>query len=106
MLKYKINHDNENIQVDFKGDLDIEGTEIINDELIPKMLSYKKVNIDFKNVPFVDSSGMGLLITLVQTLRSNGISVYISNIQKDVYEIFEILQIPEILGQDVLIKVL
>lgn len=104
MLKYKINHDNENIQVDFKGDLDIEGTEIINDELIPKMLSYKKVNIDFKNVPFVDSSGMGLLITLVQTLRSNGISVYISNIQKDVYEIFEILQIPEILGQDVLIK--
>lgn len=106
MLEYKINHDNENLQIDLKGDLDIEGTEIINDELIPKMLTYKKVDIDFKNVPFVDSSGMGLLITLVQTLGNNGISVYISNIQKDVYEIFEILQIPEILGQDVLIKAL
>lgn len=106
MLEYKINQDNENLQIDFKGDLDIEGTEIINDELIPKMLTYKKVNIDFKNVPFVDSSGMGLLITLVQTLRNNGISIYISNIQKDVYEIFEILQIPEILGEDVLNKAL
>jgi anti-anti-sigma factor len=106
MLTYALLKADENLQVALKGDLDIEGTEIIKDELIPKMLTYKKVNIDFENVPFVDSSGMGLLMTLVQTLEENETNITIANVQKDVFEVFELLQIPEILGEAIFIRTL
>ncbi|MFB5087026.1 STAS domain-containing protein [Psychrobacillus sp. PGGUH221] len=102
MLKLKIKEENENLHIELKGDLDIDGTEIIN-ELIPKMLTYNNVNIDFKAVPFVDSSGMGILMTLVQTLAANQTSVIISNVQREVFEIFNLLQIPDILGKDIFV---
>jgi anti-anti-sigma factor len=103
MISYSLTKEDGRLQVVIKGDLDIDGTEIINDELIPKLLMYKKVNIDFKYVPFVDSSGMGLLMTLVHRLSENETSITISNVQKDVFEIFELLQIPDILGVDIFI---
>jgi len=103
MLTYSLKERDEYLQVALNGDLDIDGTEIINDELIPKMLTYKKVNVDFDKVPFVDSSGMGLLMTLVHTLENNDTNITISNVQQDVFEIFELLQIPDILGEDIFI---
>ncbi|MFX3673190.1 MAG: lipid asymmetry maintenance protein MlaB [Paenisporosarcina sp.] len=104
MFMYSLIEEDKDLQVVIKGDLDIDGTEIINEELIPKMLTYKKVNINFEDVPFVDSSGMGLLMALVHTLTENETSITISNVREDVFEVFELLQIPEILGEDIFIR--
>lgn len=103
MLKYSLIREDENLQVIMKGDLDIESTEIINDELLPKMLAYKNVELNFKEVPFVDSSGMGLLLSLVQQMSENEKNITISNVREDVFEIFELLQIPNIIGEEVFI---
>lgn len=101
MLTYSFIEEEDYLQIKLKGDFDIEGTEIINEELVPKMLTHKNVDIDFEHVPFVDSSGMGLLLSLVHILIEKSTYVTISNIQKDVYEVFELLQIPEILGKEI-----
>ena len=100
MLKYSLVELDDNLQILLKGDLDIESTEIINDELIPKILNFNQVNLNFKNVPFVDSSGMGLLLALFHALAESEIKITISNIRVDVFDIFELLQIPDILGED------
>lgn len=103
MLKYTIVKEANLCQVFLHGDLDIEGTELINEELIPELTVADSVNINFEEVPFVDSSGMGLLITLVNTLKDNRTKVTISNVNDEVFGIFDLLQLPEILGSEVFI---
>ncbi|WP_156291245.1 STAS domain-containing protein [Oceanobacillus salinisoli] len=103
MLKYNIVNEENGVQVTLHGDLDIEGTEIIKEELLPNLLNSKEVNVSFEKVPFVDSSGMGLLITLVNSLKENNSKVTISNVKEEVFEIFELLQLPEILGEEVFV---
>lgn len=103
MIKYFYNEEEDRLDVKLEGDFDIEGTEVVEEELIPTMLNYKTVNIDFENVPFVDSSGMGLLIDIVKTLNDKGIKVTISKVRQEVFEVFEIIQLPEILGEEVFV---
>ncbi|MDQ0253062.1 anti-sigma B factor antagonist/stage II sporulation protein AA (anti-sigma F factor antagonist) [Evansella vedderi] len=91
------------LNIYLKGDLDIEGTEVMEREITPEMEKYSVVNMDFTEVPFIDSSGMGLLLNLVHTLNKKGTTVYIVNVKKDVMEVFELLQIPDILGEGVFV---
>jgi anti-anti-sigma factor len=104
MFSYELIEDNEKAVIYFKGDLDIEVTEIIEEQVIPLLKFYKNVDIDMSEVLFVDSTGIGLLINLVDTLRNaeNDIKVTISNIHPQVQEVFEIIQLKEILGEEVL----
>lgn len=100
MLKFSQYPDGENLEVSFHGDLDIDSTEVV-EEIIQTMEKYKKVNINFGDVPFVDSSGMGLLLNIVRTLNDKGTKVTVANVRDEVMEIFELLQIPNILGEEV-----
>ncbi|MFC4557775.1 STAS domain-containing protein [Virgibacillus kekensis] len=93
----------DSLEVLLKGDLDIDGTEVIEEELMPLLLGLRSAKINFENVPFVDSSGMGLLMKLVNTLKEHDITVTVSEVREDVYEVFELLQIPEIIGKDVFV---
>lgn len=103
MLTYSQNADLENIEIRLSGDLDIDSTEIVEETLLPLMEKYRIVNLDFSEVVFVDSSGMGLLMNVVRTLNEGGTKIHILNVREDVMEIFEMLQIPHILGSDVFI---
>ncbi|WP_404404934.1 STAS domain-containing protein [Jeotgalibacillus malaysiensis] len=104
MFSYEIKQEESRALVTFEGDLDIDCTETVEDELIPALLHYKSVTINFDQVAFVDSSGMGLLLNLVQALRDEGIDVRIKEVREEVMEVFDLLQIPEILGQQTFVR--
>ncbi|OLN22623.1 anti-anti-sigma factor [Domibacillus antri] len=91
------------IIVRLNGDLDIDSTEIVEETLLPALENYKAATLNFEEVPFVDSSGMGLLLNVVQSLKEKGVHVMISNVKEEVQFVFELLQIPEILGKDTFI---
>lgn len=100
MLKFSINEMDSRGIVNLVGDLDIEATEIINDDLIPCLLDFQMIQLNFEHVPFVDSSGMGLLLNIVKRLKEQNIEVTISDVKEEVYEVFDLLQIPEIVGEE------
>lgn len=102
MARFSLLSEGQNLEVCVQGDLDIEATEAV-EELIPEMEKYKTVNVNFANVPFVDSSGMGILLDLVHTLNDQGTIVTVSNVKEEVMEVFELLQLPEILGEKVFV---
>lgn len=103
MFKYDISSQDSKTIVTFEGDMDIDVTELMEEEIEPELLKSKeKIEIDFAKVPFVDSSGIGLLITLVKNLKDHGIEVVIKNLSPEVKTIFTFLDLPEILGCDVL----
>ncbi|WP_102345147.1 STAS domain-containing protein [Bacillus sp. Marseille-P3661] len=103
MLKFMTLEKDNYLQVYLDGELDIEGTEIIKEELIPMLLKVKAVDVSLEKVPLIDSTGIGLLIDLVKTLRENQSEITISNVSEDIFEIFEIIQLPEILGEKVFV---
>lgn len=103
MIRHQISIDQSNATVLFEGDIDIDATEIIEEEIIPTLPQYQSIEIDFSKVQFVDSTGIGLIIKLVQRLKEKGIRVTITQINPDVFEVFSLLQIPDILGKDVFV---
>jgi anti-anti-sigma factor len=103
MVKYTFVENNENVEVMLEGDLDIEGTELIEEQLIPSLQEYKTVTLNFDGVPFVDSSGIGLLINLVHTLSEMETKVTICKVRQEIEEVFELLQLSEILGEGVFV---
>ncbi|WP_174726997.1 STAS domain-containing protein [Mesobacillus harenae] len=103
MIEYSLIPLENHLVVNLYGDLDIDSTEVIEEELLPFVSNYKKVHFKFEEVPFVDSSGMGLLLNLVQTLSEKGIKVKILGIREEIMEVFELLQLPEILGDGIFV---
>jgi anti-anti-sigma factor len=101
MIQFSFCTEEEILEVKLNGDLDIDSTEIVDEELIPMLNGHQSVKLNMIDVPFVDSSGMGLLMHLVQTLTDKGTTVTILNVRDEVMEVFELLQIPEILGKGV-----
>lgn len=104
MFSFTLETQEKNIEAKFYGDLDIDGTEVIEEELILAIENFSYVNLNLNEVPFVDSSGIGLLIDLVKTLKEKGITVEISNVREEVMDVFELLQIPDIIGDEVFVK--
>ncbi|MBO1513929.1 STAS domain-containing protein [Metabacillus bambusae] len=103
MIKFSLHQEKDHLEVKLAGDLDIEGTEVVEEELIPALLNYKTVNLNFAEVPFVDSSGMGLLMNLVQSLHESGTKVTVGQVRTEVMDVFDLLQLPDILGEGVFV---
>lgn len=105
MFEYEVLHRDSKSTVLLFGDVDIDVTEIIEEKIAPELMNSKdlEIEIDFENVSFVDSSGIGLLITLVTNLKECDKKVVFTHIQEVVKQVFSLLQLPEILGQDVFV---
>jgi anti-anti-sigma factor len=103
MINFSLHPAENHIVVKLNGDLDIDSTEVVEEQLVPNLQLYKTVCVDFEKIQFVDSSGMGILIHLVQYLNAKEIHVTISNVNEEVMGVFELLQLPEILGEDVFV---
>jgi anti-anti-sigma factor len=96
-------HGDKSAVVCFHGELDIDATEIFEDDLTPQLLEFSVIKLNFSDVHFVDSSGIGLLISLINHLKQQNIQVGVINLQDDVKQIFLLLQLPEILGEEVFV---
>jgi anti-sigma B factor antagonist len=103
MFSYELVQDGQDATIYLKGDLDIEVTEIM-ERMIEALQFFKTIHINLTEVPFVDSTGISLLIHLVNTLKQENKDVMISGVQPEVEEVFEIIELEEILGKEVFIK--
>ncbi len=79
-----------------RGDLDTKGALVIED-LINSLIEENWLNIvlDFEQVPFVSSAGVGVLLGLVSTLREKGGEVYFTNLSPKVKSVFGLLNLDD-----------
>ncbi|PYE48825.1 STAS domain-containing protein [Paenibacillus barcinonensis] len=101
MFNYALIQHEAQITVALQGDIDLDVTEVLQEEIAPQLVPPMQVEFDFTDVAFVDSSGIGLLITLIQGLKERGQKVLIRHVKPEVQYIFTLLQLPLILGEDV-----
>jgi anti-anti-sigma factor len=105
MFSYSLDQLNGKTYVRFVGDLDIEVAELMETEIIPSLQSNTNIEFDFQEVPFVDSTGIGLLLNLIETVKKSGqdVQVKIKNVQPLVKDVFDMLQLDKILGENVFV---
>ncbi|GGJ13381.1 STAS domain-containing protein [Paenibacillus hunanensis] len=101
MFSYRLQEQDGRMIVYCEGDIDIDAGDLIEEQLEPALQEQQQVVLNLEQVHFVDSSGIGLLIGLVQGLKEQERIVSLEHVQPEVMEVFELLQLDEILGKDV-----
>lgn len=98
----KVTVNNNELSTIFKvnGELDIATVGIFKEVLLQEEKDKKEIIIDFEEVQFVDSTGVGGLIEVLRTFLEKKVDIQVFNVDKNVYEVFDILGLPE-LFQDV-----
>lgn len=73
-------------------------TDEVKSELKPELNdSGIKMILDLEGIEFIDSSGIGCIISLVKTAKSNGSDVKLCNLSEEVKGVFDLLHLPMIL---------
>lgn len=92
--------DNDTSIVVLKGVLDVSTVDAFKNSL-ENVKGVQTVNIDFSLLKFIDSTGIGGLAQAIKKCQANDINIKVANISQDVFEVLDILGLPEIFGEDV-----
>ena len=87
---------NENIQIAyFEGELNFDYIQKVKDNLLPlaKDEKIKAIILNFKNLALIDSSGIGMILNVYQTLKKRDAKFAVCCLNSTVEEIFEITQL-------------
>ncbi|MEP2026853.1 MAG: STAS domain-containing protein [Reichenbachiella sp.] len=94
-MNYKINHEGDLVFINFEGDLigEENGPEIIeavNDTLSNNIV---KCAVDISEVRYINSSGIGVLITILTKFRNKGGEVVLVNPSEHVKKLLAITKL-------------
>lgn len=85
------------IILEFQGRLDASAVKECK-TLMEDMVNKKKINlvIDLKDVDFIDSTGLGILVSSLRSINKIGGDIKISSLQDRVRSIFELTRLHHI----------
>jgi len=90
--KYEVKNTNKYTFIEFYGDIDDSVCPIYKEgvsELIKKNKN-KDLVFDFKNVTFIDSSGIGFILGRYNQVKTNKRRIYVTNTNEQIAKLFRI----------------
>lgn len=83
--------------VNVGGELDVSTADKLKEQL-HKLVDEKMINmrIDLKDLEYIDSTGLGVMIGVLKKLRVNDKEIYIANARNNVKKIFNITGLDKI----------
>ncbi|MFO7820028.1 MAG: STAS domain-containing protein [Halanaerobacter sp.] len=100
-MELNVDYRDEIVILQLSGELDMATVEPLVNKVLEIKEEYQKIIFDFSEVAFVDSTGVGNIIKLLQD--NDDLDYAITNLREEVEEIFTILNLEEILGAEVFI---
>lgn len=94
----KEKRDGETVVVSVVGELDLATAPKLEATLGPLARQGKRVLVELGRVTFIDSTGLGLLVTCAERTRSNGGSLSVRASAPNVLRVFEITGLTQALG--------
>jgi anti-anti-sigma factor len=90
-MEYNVTEKNNYAIVKIKGELDV-GSSIQARELFKGLIEKGKVNIiiDFSEVTFIDSSGLGIIVVAYRNAKEKGGTIKFANVNQRIRKLFEI----------------
>ena len=81
-----------------EGRLDLSSAEKIKKEIEENYLKFKEVILDFSEVKFMNSAGLGGIISIYKMLVENDKFLILKNMKPHIFSIFEIAGLTKILN--------
>lgn len=72
------------------GDLDIVNSKSFKDEVLKLMEENQEILIDGEKLDYMDSTGLGVLISLYKKAKSTNSRLYLTNLKPNIYKLFDI----------------
>ena len=99
-MTYKIS-ENANVSTVFlDGEIDMDVTEKAKEVIFPLVEAGKEVHINLKDVSYMDSSGISVLIESHQKALEKGTKVIVKEISKSVLKVIMMAKLEQILNLD------
>ncbi|MCS7229691.1 MAG: anti-sigma factor antagonist [Candidatus Kryptonium sp.] len=90
-MEYTVSDKNNYVIVKLKGELDVASSIYVR-EVFKNLLDKGKVNIiiDFSDVTFIDSSGLGIIVVAYRSVKEKGGTIKFANVSQRIKKLFEI----------------
>ncbi len=72
------------------GDLDIVNSKVFKDEVLKLMEEDQEILIDGEKLDYMDSTGLGVLISLYKKAKNTNSKIYLTNLKPNIYKLFDI----------------
>ena len=96
-MTYKVTEEN-NISTEFlSGEIDMDVTDKAKELIIPLIEAGKEVHINLKDVEYMDSSGISVLIESHQVSQEKNTRVVLKEISKSVLKVIMMAKLEQIL---------
>ena len=90
-------NNNERHIVSLSGDLDIESSDKLKGNLLKIFNEEKKdIVIDLEKLNYLDSMGIGVLISVYNEVDKEGYKISIVNAQENIYKLFKITDLLDV----------
>ena len=97
-MSYKITEDGNTSTVFLDGEIDMEVTGKAKEVILPLVESGKEVHLNLKDVSYMDSSGISVLIESHQKALENNTKVVIKEVSKSVLKVIMMAKLEQILN--------
>ena len=96
-MSYKVTEENNVATVFLNGEIDMDVTEKAKEVIMPLIESGKEVHLNLKEVQYMDSSGISVLIESHQKAAELGTKVILKEISKSVLKVIMMAKLEQIL---------
>ena len=97
-MTYKISENGNISTVFLDGEIDMDVTEKAKEIILPLVEAGKEVHINLKDVSYMDSSGISVLIESHQKALEKGTKVIIKEVSKSVLKVIMMAKLEQILN--------
>ncbi len=101
MLEVQISFDGRNKVIELIGELDIATVDKFKKSVEEARVDAAGIVLNMGKLSFVDSTGVGGLLNVVKSLKNDKVEVKVCNVSTEVYEVFDLLGLPMLLGREV-----
>ena len=96
-MSYKVTEENNISTVYLNGEIDMDVTDKAKEVIMPLLDAKKEVHINLKDVQYMDSSGISVLIESHQQATELGTKVILKEISKSVLKVIMMAKLEQIL---------
>jgi len=75
------------------GKLTLENTPALKDAVREKIGIHRRIIIDLKEVPVIDSSGLGAMVGLYVSARTRGCTLQVANASEQIRQLFSVTNV-------------
>ena len=97
-MSYKITEDGNIATIHLDGEIDMDVTEKAKEVIFPHIDAGKEVHLNLKDVSYMDSSGISVLIESHQKALEKNTKVIIKDVSKSVLKVIMMAKLEQILN--------